>query len=226
MPGIIPANVAPAWADNLLIKAFESKPTAVSQFGPALIDTKLYISEVTKDPRSAYRTALGLASAASKMRHAFGGEEEWLPILVGIAKVESTFNPFAISKKNAIGLMQVHWPTWGKILTRAGITKRDLFDPVLNANCGAIILLQYVKQEKGYLRKALYRYLGKINDRYATAVLSEALSFFEFRNRVRIDSYDGQNHREQSEHGNLKAVKLSGMLASLWPKWPLSVLVE
>ena len=218
MPGIIPANVAPAWADNLLIKAFESKPIAASQFGPALMDTKLYISEVTKDRRTAYRSALGLASAARTMRHASGGDEEWLSILVGIAKVESTFNPRAISKKNAIGLMQVHWPTWGKILTRAGITKKDLFDPVLNANCGAIILLQYVKQEKGYLRKALYRYLGKADDSYATAVLSEAMNFTEFRNRVSIASHKGHERGQQSAQDNFEAVKLSGRLASFSPK--------
>src|SRR5574343_346734 len=50
--------------------------------------------------------------------------------------VESSGKPSAISKKGAIGLSQVHWPTW-----KHKWSKKDLMDPERNLMAGTEILL-------------------------------------------------------------------------------------
>ena len=56
-------------------------------------------------------------------------------LLMGIAIVESSMDPDAISSANAIGLMQIKWPITA---THLGITDRQkLFDPCTNIDAGA-----------------------------------------------------------------------------------------
>jgi len=57
-------------------------------------------------------------------------------LILSIVKAESNFNPLAISKKGAIGLMQVH-PIWCKVFN---IKREELFDPETNLEIGCKIL--------------------------------------------------------------------------------------
>lgn len=71
---------------------------------------------------------------------------EWL---FAIANWESRFNPSAVNhNKNGTidhGLMQVNsW--WLDTIADFGITEKDLYDPCINANVGAWILAQSIKQ--------------------------------------------------------------------------------
>jgi len=64
--------------------------------------------------------------------------------VAAIIQTESEFNPNAVSKKDARGLMQIHRPTW----------KMDnYFDSEKNIQIGAKILLMYKKSGGDYLSK-------------------------------------------------------------------------
>ena len=61
-------------------------------------------------------------------------------LLVAVAIVESSLDPTAISKANALGLMQIKWPQTAKHL---GIVNRTLlFDPCTNIEAGAKYLAE------------------------------------------------------------------------------------
>ena len=57
--------------------------------------------------------------------------------------VESRANPFAISNADAIGIMQIHLPTWGREADKEGI---NLFKIEDNVDFGARILKDYVRR--------------------------------------------------------------------------------
>lgn len=77
------------------------------------------------------------------------------PTLVrAVVTVESSWRPGAVSRKDAIGLLQVHHPTWGHKWTR-----RQLKDPEQNLLAGTTILRKYLK-ESGTLKEALRKYSG------------------------------------------------------------------
>ncbi len=71
-----------------------------------------------------------------------------------VVTVESSWRPGAVSRKDAIGLLQVHHPTWGHKWTR-----RQLKDPEQNLLAGTTILRKYLK-ESGTLKEALRKYSG------------------------------------------------------------------
>ena len=64
-------------------------------------------------------------------------------LIASVLIVESRGNPFAISGKSAIGIMQIHVPTWGEITEREGI---NLFKIEDNVDFGARILHDYTRQ--------------------------------------------------------------------------------
>lgn len=66
-------------------------------------------------------------------------------IALGIVQTESTWDPNAVSKKGAIGLMQV-MPNIGQAYAAAyglDITSADLYNPTLNIWLGLTILVDY-----------------------------------------------------------------------------------
>jgi Transglycosylase SLT domain len=66
------------------------------------------------------------------------------PLLIAsIMIVESRANPFAISGSDAIGIMQIHLPTWGQKAEKEGI---NLFKIEDNVEFGVRILKDYVRQ--------------------------------------------------------------------------------
>jgi soluble lytic murein transglycosylase-like protein len=64
-------------------------------------------------------------------------------LIASIMIVESRANPFAISGADAIGIMQIHLPTWGQQADEEGINLLKIED---NVEFGARILKDYIRQ--------------------------------------------------------------------------------
>ena len=94
-------------------------------------------------------------------------------LLLAIFAKESSFNPTAVSKKNAFGLGQILVTKEQiKLLKENNIISepRDLFDIETNIKASEFMLDQKLKSAKGDLHKALYLYVGG-NKKYAQDVL-------------------------------------------------------
>jgi soluble lytic murein transglycosylase-like protein len=97
-------------------------------------------------------------------------------IFRALVRVESAWNPKAVSRVGARGLSQV-MPANAR---RCGLkTPEELWDPVKNLHCGAQILAEDLKTYGGDMRNALKSYnCGKINcppaEQYAAKVLELA----------------------------------------------------
>ena len=71
-----------------------------------------------------------------------------------VVTVESSWRPGARSSKDALGLMQVHHPTW-----RHKHTRGELLDPESNLLAGTAILRKYMDESRT-LKEALRKYSG------------------------------------------------------------------
>ena len=76
-------------------------------------------------------------------------------LVASIMIVESRANPFAISDRGSIGIMQIHLPTWGETADQEGI---NLFKVEDNIDFGVRILKQYV--DRYGLWQGVKRYKG------------------------------------------------------------------
>ncbi len=99
-------------------------------------------------------------------------------LLASIMIVESRGNPFAISEESAVGVMQIHLPTWGQTAEREDINLLKIED---NIDLGARILKNYihrfglwegVKRYNGFIpgeaawEESAQRYLVKVQGIY------------------------------------------------------------
>jgi len=64
-------------------------------------------------------------------------------LVASILILESRGNPFAISPSDAVGIMQIHLPTWARTVEKEGI---NLFKIEDNVDFGVRILRDYVKR--------------------------------------------------------------------------------
>ena len=94
-------------------------------------------------------------------------------LVLAVIDVESNFNPFAISRAGAMGLMQV-MPFWLKEIGRPG---DNLFRTHTNLRMGCTILKYYLDKEKGNLTRALMRYNGSLGSYRYTKKVFNALDF-------------------------------------------------
>ena len=96
---------------------------------------------------------------------------EYPTLILAICKVESHFDPSAVSSAGAIGLGQI-MPLWIPKLKEAKIvtSRRDLFDIATNIKATRFILRYLSDREKSLVR-VLYRYYGKRDRRYVRKVL-------------------------------------------------------
>ncbi len=94
------------------------------------------------------------------------------PILVlAVVEAESQYYPFAISKKNAKGLMQINTEVNQALLLQEGILKEpsDIFDPDRNMEAGCFLLRRFLN-ESSDLNAALDRYLGADSLQYKAEI--------------------------------------------------------
>jgi soluble lytic murein transglycosylase-like protein len=93
-----------------------------------------------------------------------------LLLIVSIIRQESGFNPRAVSKAGAKGLMQIMPPTWGEWVRIIGIKAADPFNPLHNIMVGCAELNRQISNFED-LRLALTAYnwgsgnLRKFNQR-------------------------------------------------------------
>ncbi len=87
-------------------------------------------------------------------------------LVLAVIQVESNFDPFAVSRVGAIGLMQI-MPFWLKEIGKPG---DNLFHPTTNLRYGTTILRHYLDREKGNRTRALMRYNGTREYGYAAQV--------------------------------------------------------
>jgi len=84
------------------------------------------------------------------------------PVLVlAIIKTESEFYPFASSKQNARGLMQISPEANQQLLIQQGIFKEpaDIYDPDRNIEAGCFLLRRFINESADF-STALDKYLG------------------------------------------------------------------
>jgi len=80
-------------------------------------------------------------------------------LVASVIIVESGANPFAVSESNAVGIMQIHLPTWGLVAEQQGI---NLFKIEDNADLGVRILSGYIKSYGEW--GGVAHYLGHADD--------------------------------------------------------------
>ena len=152
------APAAPAdiyrYIDENGVMHFTNAPTSSSQ------EFKLFLRE-KKTPASAwyYRNKYDDVIVKASKRHGVS-----FPLLKAIIKAESDFDPQAVSKKGAMGLMQI-MPKNFKLL---GL--KDPFDPTQNINAGARYFKQLYDRFNGKLALSLAAYNAGPTavDRYKT----------------------------------------------------------
>lgn len=76
-------------------------------------------------------------------------------LVASVLLVESSGDPFAISNRDAVGIMQIHVPTWGRLVDAEQI---NLFRIEDNIDLGTRILGEYTSRYG--LAEGLMRYLG------------------------------------------------------------------
>ena len=103
--------------------------------------------------RASIRTELPYSNCFKKTAQKYELDSNWLK---AIAIVESSLNPKAVSKSNAIGLMQIKWPITANHL---GVSKKDsLFDPCTNIDLGGKYLRELTDKYHGNQENALSAY--------------------------------------------------------------------
>ncbi len=150
-------------------------------------DVRAYIANKrTVDWETASRIAAALVASAQRLARSHGERDEmfWLGVLVGIAQTESNFSPVAVSGKDALGVMQVHWPTWGRKMEAYGFGREALFDPAINVLCGSAIYSDCVSGAGEDVVGGLYRYYGAPDRGYAVKVLRHAVEFTVAQKRM------------------------------------------
>jgi soluble lytic murein transglycosylase-like protein len=92
-------------------------------------------------------------------------------LVASIIIVESRGNPLAISGAKAVGIMQIHVPSWCDVVD---FTEKNPFDPEVNIEIGTTILVDYLRHNKD-LESALLAYEGShdpTQSEYASKVMA------------------------------------------------------
>ena len=117
------------------IRKTSSQPI-VAPVSPAVRSMDAFLEK--NEIRASDRRHLAESIVTSAMKHDLSPR-----LIASIMIVESRGNAFAISGANAVGIMQIHLPTWGQTAVREGI---NLFRIEDNIDFGARILKNYVRQ--------------------------------------------------------------------------------
>lgn len=160
--------VPPLWAD-------EAKLTAIDPVDPVLRGLlKKAVSE-SDSFRDRFDAEVWLLDMSNRLEKRVPNPKERIEILktvhyeatraglkpeivLAIIEVESNFNPYAVSRAGAHGLMQI-MPFWLKEIGQPG---DNLFRVHTNLRFGCTILKYYLNKENGNLFRALGRYNGSL----------------------------------------------------------------
>ena len=124
-PSVRPVNVTPVTVEQATLQV-ERQILSMEAF--------LELHQVSEENRG--RLAESLVLSAKK--HGLNPK-----LLASVMIVESRGNPFAISGQDAVGIMQIHLPTWGDTADRENINLLKIED---NVDFGARILKDYVSR--------------------------------------------------------------------------------
>src|SRR5713226_6747764 len=153
------------------LKALLKKAANESDSFKDRFDAEVWLADMSKRlekklPYHAYRIEL------LKNVHYEATRAKLQPELVlAVIDVESNFNPYAISRVGARGLMQV-MPFWMKEIGKPG---DSLFRLQTNLRYGCTILKYYLEKENGNLMHALARYNGSPGQRTYPAKIYQVL---------------------------------------------------
>lgn len=154
------------WADQHPRTTLKNLSSMSESKQQKVANVATFIRKVNKkiSPKIAWREACALVYYS----HKYGVPTN---LSVGIAKAESRFNPSALSRGGAMGVMQVMWSVHNGMLSKKGIaTTRDhMFDPERGVEAGVMILSRYIGAY-GTVQKALNRYYGGISTAYLKKV--------------------------------------------------------
>jgi hypothetical protein len=125
------------------------------------------------------RTPITVAQEISRIVMEISEEKKLAsPLLLGIIEVESSFNPYAVSKAGARGLMQV-MPEWiGKLKTTL-TDMYDLHDIRSGISAGADVFNIHLAENNGNVNKGLYYYVNK-DQTYVLKVYTAIGKFLAF----------------------------------------------
>ena len=114
-----------------------------------LTDMSLRLADIVPDPDERIKLL--------KMIHSEASRAQVPPQLVlALIQVESKFDPYAVSRAGAVGLMQI-MPFWLKLIGRPD---DSLVHVRTNLRMGCTILKYYLGKSHGDIREALQRYNG------------------------------------------------------------------
>jgi len=169
--------------DNLMDKAWHSGEDLVAYIGDKYPKVPVEVSRLIAD---------SINSAIDEHPMDFS-------LVVGIMEVESKFNPMAVSKKGAAGLMQVMPNIWSDTL---GITnEEDFYDIEINVLSGVRIFLHNLEVANGDIDEALWRYNG-INGKkgeFADRVYKTVGRFETFRAMINGDYESDEENKVSSD---------------------------
>jgi soluble lytic murein transglycosylase-like protein len=140
-PQVIQAAVAPS---------VPLEATGVSRH--STLSVEVFHKFVTQNNQRMYpRLSREIVQSAIK----YSDKYDLSPILVlAVVEAESQFYPFALSKKDAKGLMQINPEANQEILLREGIFQEpsDVFDPDRNIEAGCFLLRKFINESPDFNR--------------------------------------------------------------------------
>jgi len=156
-------------------------------------DLELYI-------RKKYRTIPNVVAKEVALQAVRLTKEERVPfsLIVGLMETESQFKPWAISKKDARGLMQImpFWVTKEKELGLKIEDKYNLHDIEINIRAGIRVFKYHLREAENDINKGLYLYVGK-DSTYANKVFN-AMGRFEIFRSTLDTSFRAEEDEEAS----------------------------
>lgn len=163
------------------VQVFEATPEAAPAVAPAVppvapgvtwhstLTAEVFQKFVTQNSERMYpRLSREIVQAAIK----YSEKYDLSPILVlAVVEAESQFYPFALSKKNAKGLMQINAEANQGVLLQEGIFKEpsDIFDPDRNIEAGCFLLRKFINESSDF-NTALDKYLGADSTPYKAEI--------------------------------------------------------
>jgi hypothetical protein len=162
-------------------QAFRTIPLAISTANPAgaspasrhsTLSADVFAKFISGTSQRMYpRLSREIVDSAIK----YSEKYDLSPILVlAIIKTESEFYPFALSKQEAKGLMQINSAVNEELLLRKGVFREpmDVFDPERNIEAGCFLLRSFINESPD-LNTALDKYLGAESVAYKAQIHAE-----------------------------------------------------